>query len=258
MMDQGHMERLLTRCTETERAELSTKYNAYIRWLKAYQADSSRNTLAELDAAKRSLTATAKEVEGRIDAAAAEAEPLPHLKATVDFLKNDGWKIAKSKLYADARAGLIKVNTDGTVNEAEAIAYAHRYLKKIKAAEGEKDELYRDKAQAELDLLVARAEKTRFETDRERGLYLLKDEVRLQVAVKIGVFEAGFKNAVRINAEDLIHKVGGDPGRAQLFCTLFYDVIDQLLGEFGDMPEIDVLIVKQSPAGADEKPMLEL
>lgn len=256
MMDQAHMERILPRCTETERAELSTKYNAYIRWLKAYQADSSRTNLTELDAAKRSLAATTKEIEARLDDAAAEAESLPNLKAAIDYLKSDGWKIAKSKLYADAKAGLIKVNADGTVTKADTLAYAAKCLKKTSGAgqSGRDSKIYEERTNEETALTRIRRAKLEFEFDRDRGLYILKSDARAEIAIKIAALEAGIKHFFRTFAADWIHRVGGDPKHARMAIDWFNAEVDHLLDEFGRMEEIDVIVVKDPGNGRGPEP----
>jgi hypothetical protein len=235
----------MARCAPTEAAELAAKFDAYSHWLAAYQADNSRATLSELDAAKKSLTATVREVQGRLDQTAADPEPLPNLLAATAFLQADGWKVGKSKIYKDAKSGLIRVNADGTVNEAEAIAYAHKYLKHKPLAEGDvagAEELLREEKEAQIALLKTREEKLRFEKDRDMGRYLLRDDVILENCIKIGALEAGLKSLVRSRAEDWLHQVGADAARADLFRELVYREIDRLLDEFGNLDQIGIRI----------------
>ena len=248
MTDQAIIDNLLPQCSETERAELSTKYNAYVRWLKAYQADQARTVLSELDAAKKSLTQLIDEIQGRSDARAADPEPLPNLMAAAVYLQAEGWKIGKSKLYDDAKAGKIRVNSDSTVNESEAIAYAAKHLKKKLNGEAPAiDNLLREEKEAQVALLKTREEKLRFEKEREQGRYLLRDDVVLETCFKIGVLEAGLKNTVRNRAEEWLHQVGGDATRSELFRELVYREIDRLLDEFGNMDQINITIRKQQP-----------
>jgi hypothetical protein len=249
-MDQDPIQDLMARCAPTEAAELAAKSDAYDHWLKAYKADNSRATLAELDAAKKSLAAAVREIQGRIDQTAATPEPLPNLLAAVGFLQADGWKIGKSKIYKDARAGLIRVNADGTVNEAEAIAYAHKYLKKklVDGGSAAIEDLLREEKEAQVALLKTREEKLRFEKDLAQGLYLLRDDVILETAIKIGVLEAGLKNVVRSRSEEWLHQVGADIARADLLRELVYREIDDLLDAFGNMDQIGVRIKKNGAA----------
>lgn len=251
MVDRDAIDTLMARCGPAERDELSTRFDAYGHWLAAYKADNSKATLAELDAAKRSLTATVREIQGRLDQTAADPEPLPNLLAAAAFLQADSWKIGKSKLYKDARAGLIRVNADGTVNEAEAIAYAHKYLKRVLvegAAAVGSEELLREEKEAQIALLKTREEKLRFEAERERGLYIRRDDVILESCIKIGALEAGLKNTVRSRADDWLHQVGADASRADLFRELVYRDIDRLLDEFGNLDQIGVRIKKNGAA----------
>lgn len=249
MIDQAAIAELAKSCPETEAAELSVRHNAYILWLKAYREDSSRASLVELDAAKRSLERMVIEIRGRMDSTATDAAPLAHIAAAVAYLKGDGWKIGKSKLYNDARSGLIRINADNTVNEAEAIAYAHKYLKRIKDSGnvgGDIEALLREKTEAEVALIKRREEKLAFENSLARGRYLLKDDVYLQEAINIGALEAGLKNMHRSYADEWLYRVGADSGKAPLYCDLVYAAIDKLLDDFGNMDEIKVVIRRPS------------
>jgi hypothetical protein len=240
-------------CGKQELAEVKILQHALYTTIGAYRDDPSAVNKRNWDAANSGLAATlARLTEKYFPAAAADAEPLPNLLAAAAFLQADGWKVGKSKLYKDAKAGLVRVNADGTVNEAEAIAYAHKYLKKKLADGGSAaiEDLLREEKEAQVALLKTREEKLRFEKDLAQGLYLLRDDVILETAIKIGVLEAGLKNVVRSRSEEWLHQVGADIARADLLRELVYREIDDLLDAFGNMDQIGVRIKKKTAKDA--------
>ena len=166
--------------------------------------------------------------------------------AVIRFLKGKGYRVEKSKVYQDKRKGLLRCGENGTISEDDALAYAVRSeLGKVSDAVAEIDQYAGVRSKKEIEKLEVQTEKLRFELDKERGKYILKEDVRLQVAIKLAALEAGIKNTVRVNAADWIHKTGGDAKKERMFCDLVYAEVDLLLGEFGNMEEIKVEVQKQ-------------
>ena len=243
MIDQTIVEQLLPQCSEPERAELWTKYNAYVRWLRAYQADQARGILSELDAAKRSLVQLVDEIQARDQEAQAGSKTLPNLMAAANRLRSEGWKIGKSKLYQEARAGRLKVNRDGTVTESELSVYAGRHLKKqYKVETTAIDNLLREEKKAQVALLKTREEKLRFEKELQQGKFLSRDAVLLEWSVKLGLLEAVLKNAARTRAVEWAIAVQGNPDRADTLYGLIAAEVDSVLDQLADLQEIKVRV----------------
>ncbi len=168
---------------------------------------------------------------------------LKDIMAVVRFLKDEGYKVGKSKVYKDRKAGLLKVAPDGSITESEALAYAVRAgLKKISDPAGRLDDIMAEKAQAELAKLRAQEEKIRFELDRERGKYLPKADVRAELAMKIGAIEASVKHLLRTRGADYIWAVGGDGKKVQVFLDMFNTDFDELLRQMADCDELGIKI----------------
>ena len=175
-----------------------------------------------------------------------EKQTFKSVAAVIRFLKGKGYRIEKSKVYQDKRKGLLRCGENGTISEDDALAYAVRSeLGKVSDAVAEIDQYAGVRSKKEIEKLEVQTEKLRFELDKERGKYILKEDVRLQVAIKLAALEAGIKNVVRVNAADWIHKTGGDAKKESMFCNLVYAEVDLLLGEFGNMEEIKVEVRKQ-------------
>ena len=146
--------------------------------------------------------------------------------AVIRFFKIKGYEVEKSKVYQDKRKGLLRSDENGTISEDEALAYVVRSeLGKVGDAVAEIDQYAGVRSKKEIEKLEVQTEKLRFELDKERGKYILKEDIRLQVAMKLGALEAGIKNTVRVNAAgkipDMADKVVGGvvSGLDNLFFT---------------------------------------
>ena len=155
---------------------------------------------------------------------------------------------ARSKFFEDHKRGVLVVENPKNITRDEVLSYfAVAGLTVIEKGNPTYDgELHVKKTAAEIRSLEARAEKAEHELEVARGQYLRKEDVRLELALKIAVFEAGFKTMVRVNAADWISKCGGNTKKEQLFCDLVFAEIDALLKEFGNMEEIKVVMAKGS------------
>lgn len=239
-MDGELIRKLIDAAGDPEGAVLATLYNGYVKRLKDYRNDDSRGNLNSFLAAERALKERVDQLMPLIEEA--DAPALDNLMAVVAFLKVQGYKIAKSKLYKDAAAGLIKANADGTVAETEARAYAQRYLKKIAGGEDDSamNALYRQKAEAELAKTRAQEEKIRFELERERGNFMARDLVLVEFAIKWTAIEAAIRHLVRSRAADWMHMAGADGKKNDMFIDLISAELDELFNELAEIEELRI------------------
>jgi len=239
-MDKAAVDKLLKSASNDERIQLTTLYNAAVENLKRYQDDKSRSVLLDWQAAEDALARLVKDLEAKyfpVD---------PPFETRIDVLKylqGKGYGLKKSKLYNDAKNGLLKIQPDGTVRRSDVSDYILRAELKKKTDEyGNVEELHAQKSQKEMEKLQVQIEKLQFELQKDRGKYLLKSDVRTEIAIKIAVFEAGLKHLARTRAADWIYAVGGDAKKTQVWINLFTAAVDELLNEFGRLDEINVEI----------------
>ena len=179
----------------------------------------------------------------QVDEQQHDEQALKDVMAVVRFLKDKGFKIGKSKVYKDRRAGLLRVGPDGLITESEALAYAVRAgLKKLSDPVGQLDGIMAEKAKAELAKLKAQEEKIRFELERDRGKYLPKADVRAELAMKIGAIEAAVKHLLRTRGADYIWAVGGDGKKINVLLDMFNADFDEILRQMADCDELGIRI----------------
>lgn len=245
-MDKAEIEKLRGVCGEADRAALAVLYNAWVKKFNAYKADDGKANLAEWTAAEKALRAKVDELTAKYMGAGGAA--LANLSEVERFLKARGYKIAKSKLYQDAAKGLIKVNADKSVNESEALAYAVRFLKKIKGAEGdaEMDHLYREKAEAELEKIRSQNEKLRFELAQLHGNYMPRDQVITEFAVKWGAIEAAVRHLIRTRGRDWLYAAGADIKKHDMFQELVGAELDDLFNGLATIEELEITLAAEA------------
>ncbi len=163
----------------------------------------------------------------------------------VDYLQRRGFKIAKSKLYADAKKGLLRIQADGSVYAGDAEAYARQMNlprpdmdgpdpAKMEVAQLEKSELER----RELELKIQKRE---FELEREQGKYLPKDQLALELASRAGVLDSGLRTKIKERARDLVHTASGKPEQVPEFVAQMMDILDEQMNEFCRMDRFQVV-----------------
>lgn len=165
----------------------------------------------------------------------------------VKWLADEGYKIKKSKVYKDAKAGYLVMSEDGSYSQEAVLAYVHtQSLDKIANIKADKlDALSEKRLQKEVEKLTVQVDKLTWDMDRDQGKYLLKDDVRTELAMKITAFEAGFKHVASTCASDWIAAVGGNQEKQQVMVDMIHGAIDKLLGEFAQVDELDLLVISR-------------
>ncbi|WP_054031007.1 hypothetical protein [Desulfatitalea tepidiphila] len=246
-MTASRIEKLFAVVGDDQKEILSTLQKAAADTLAAYKADNSAARLRDHQAASSALDQMLSDLESRHFG---KPQSFANVKEALEFLKAQGYKIAKSKMYADAQRGILAVQEDRSVLESDVLAYAVRAgLEKTPEKSTKVDDrIFADKASAELDLLRAREAKLRFEHEREMGLYLPKADVRAELAMKLGAIEAGVKNLIAVNLVEWIESVGGDPKLSEDLQGTIFEEIDALMNEFCNFDELQIAL---QPAGPE-------
>ena len=100
-------------------------------------------------------------------------------------MQAEGYKIKKTKLYGDAKAGLLAVQPDKSVRKSDVSDYILRAeIEKPGDGSGGVEKNYEEKHSLEMDKLRKTNEKLEWELARDQGKYLLKTDVRRESALK--------------------------------------------------------------------------
>jgi hypothetical protein len=237
---QAILDKFKSIASEYEHSQLDIIMKAEIDCMKAYQAENKSSLLNDWTAARTAKDRLISELEKKYS----DAPPAyKTLKDAHEFLVDQGYKCKKSKIYKDKDAGKIRLQPDGSVLESEIFAYMSG-LKKVRGSGngGELDNLHIEKAKAELQKTLTAEERLRFDLDKERGKYLLRDDVIREIILKIAAIEAGVKHLIRINAVDYIQKVGGHPEKSAMFIELLESELDELWTGFCEFDELNIIV----------------
>jgi hypothetical protein len=250
-VDKSRIEKIIERCTPDEKIRVTTLYNGSLKALKAYQERGDAASLRDWEAAEAALLRLVEEIEARLYPA---EPPLKNLTAACQALQEEGWKIKKSKLYQDAKTGKLRVQPDRTVLRADLDSYVLRAgLERVGVAEhsGKIEQGQAEKLELENAKLRKQVEKLEWELARDKGKYLLKEDVRVEVALKIAALEAGLKHWMRTGAADMVYAVGGEPAKARVLINLYEARLDELLDEMGRLEELALEVARHRTDPSD-------
>lgn len=232
------VDRIVAVAAANEIAKIEMLLSAHDDLMAAYGGDRSAANLKNWQAAEEALEKAVSTAEAKYFS---EDPAFGNLMEVVAFLQDEGYKIKKSTLYLHRDKGLIRVDPDGSVKRAEAIAYITKaQLEKISDRSGNVDKLHERKAVAEAERTEVQAKKLKFELEKDLGKYLLKTDVKTEFALKLGAFESIFRNIIRTRSTDYIGVVGGKAEKAQLLVNLIYADMDEVLNGVCDLGELDI------------------
>lgn len=156
------------------------------------------------------------------------------LKDVLAHLQEQGRKISQSKLYQDKGRGLLKAQPDGTYRKRDVDRYAaslptHALPEKETA---EAQEYASRKAKAEAEKLEEQAKAERFKNEVRAGKYILRDDVEVELAARVGVLATGLRTMFETSLLDLIHTAEGNPKKAPDLLSFFECQLDAALNEY--------------------------
>lgn len=229
-MTKKELQKLLKVASDDDQNTLKTLFDGCAALEKKYKKTKARKDLTNWTASKKEL----KKVGDRLHVKYFNKdEILENILAVVDFLIANGYRIKKTKAYADAKKGLLKVRDDKTVLKSDALDYAEMAgVKKVNVDVGSINDIKLKTAQVELRIKETKDEKLKFELDREKGKYLLKSDVAVENATKFGIIEAGIKHLMRTKAAQYCEIVGGNGKRAVNLIEAFNLDVDSIFNQF--------------------------
>lgn len=158
----------------------------------------------------------------------------------MNHLYDAGYKISDSKIYRDKKAGLLKVNSDGTVDEAEVRAYAAGLKRRVGNIDDLSDLQHR-KSDKELRILEIKEKKMKFELDRDMGNYIPRKDFEAELAARAIVLESGFRHFYSVKAREMIALVGGKVEKTADFLQALNDGLDEQLNQYSTTNVFQVL-----------------
>jgi hypothetical protein len=251
-MDQIKLQKLIDAADDQDQLTLKVLYNAVVANLTAYNSQKTSARLKDWKNAESALLKSISDLEAKYFPT---DRPLPNLLAVVDWLKDRGWKVGKSKLYADAKAGKLRSQDDGTYHVKAVQKYAAAYLRQLGSA-GRRDasmmdDLAETKSRSEAEILASKALIFKSKADAASGLYVLRDEFEKALAQRAAIFKADLEGFCRGRASEIINLVSGDAVRIPDLIEYMLSRMEEVLARYSEDKPINVPAMQAPPDESD-------
>lgn len=233
------IDKLMQIATTDECETLQTLIDAEMKTRTAYRSEPTAANKTHWDAAHVGL-------QQEIDRLAARylhsSNVYENRNAVAQYLKEQGYKIGKTKLYEDAAKGMLRVQADGSILKSDVDLYIKAYLqgKKI-GGDDDGDELARRKLEMEVKRLENQVREQNLEYEKSTGKLIERDQVELELASRAAIFSASFKALVNSSAADWVFLAGGQPEKIKDFRDAIHDAFDDMLNEYAQVKTFQVL-----------------
>lgn len=216
-------------------------FNAHLKTSITYTENPSAQNLKNMQAAEEALKEFRRAIQTE-----KSVDTLETVSAVVKYLEESGWKISEKTLYRHINKDrkLLR-RPDGTFDKKDVDKYAAAYLKQ--AATGRRqqnyiDQIQRDKLEQELKNLKLKNEKEQFLYDKEKGLYIPRIQMDIELAARAGVLLAGLKHWIQANAAEWINLSGGDMHKVGELINKMTNDLDDHINHYAGSREYEVVI----------------
>lgn len=132
----------------------------------------------------------------------------------VAFLKDRGFKVSKSALNRDLKAGKISTDINGHFEENSLLAYALALKEPTATVENKAlSTATTERLSADAELKKYQAERVKLKLEKEHGLLMPKAEYERNLAARALFFKKEVENFIHLYGPGIIHLVGGDENR---------------------------------------------
>ena len=129
----------------------------------------------------------------------------------VAFLKDRGFKVSKSALNRDLKAGKISTDFNGHFEESSLLAYALALKEPTAQVENKAlSSATTERLSADAQLKTYQAERQKLKLEKEQGLLMPRADHERALAARALFFRNEVQNFIHLHGASIIHLVGGD------------------------------------------------
>ncbi|MBW2650661.1 MAG: hypothetical protein JRC66_06570 [Deltaproteobacteria bacterium] len=245
-MEKSRLDNLLKQASKEEQLQLKIYYNASIKTLTAYQAESTTSKLRDLQSAETALEEYAGRLEERY---LPDTRTFPNRLAVTKWLKDNGWKVSKSTVYNRIGKAKLLSREDGLFHLKDVKKYARVFLKRRdtgKRVQDEQDDLQRRKTRLEVEKLEISNARDRRKQEVEEGEYIPRDQLEIELASRAAVLDAGIAHFFQSNAGAWIDIVSGDQRKLSELIGMLMAAKDDFMNQYARAKEFVVEMGEQS------------
>jgi hypothetical protein len=248
------VEKLIPKIRLGEQAKLKILYNATVATATAYRSESTERNLNNWRAAENACQEEIDRlnmVYGEINTAESLSwKKFENTKNKADvyrYLRETGWQVSERTFYRHVSDGKLKKNRDGLYTAAAVKKYAETWSTRPsgKTVVEEEENLAAMKTRAEIDRIKTTQQREQFRLDVEKGKYLLRDTVDMELAGRAVALEAGFDHLIYTRAAEWIALVGGTQDKTDLLIASLMAVKNEWLGSYAAPMEYSVTMVEK-------------
>jgi len=228
-LDQEKFDKLLKEANAQERTTLKVLYNAVVKCINDLNANSSAISVKGWEKTKNSYEQYADQLWKKYFPEKLEEKEqiFPNVLAVVKHLKEQGWKIEKSKAYQDKKERLLVPRADGKFTLSDINNYI--ILARLQRTDGtsgiDNDRMIQERAQVELDKAKIELERSTRKNKLEAGLYVPRETFEQELTKRAARLTADAENYARSSVEKIIAIVGGDPTKGPALLEYQMDAI---------------------------------
>jgi hypothetical protein len=161
--------------------------------------------------------------------------------------------LKKSKVYADIKSNVFRVQNERSITEAEVAEYIMKAgLVPLSGNAELRDDAHARRADLQAALLEVRRQREQFELDRARGAYLLRSDVEMQFAIKWAAIDASIRHLLHTRARDWIYAVGGRGEKKDVLVALVGAELDELFNRLATIDELQLSLVVDENESAEQ------
>jgi hypothetical protein len=184
----------------------------------------------------------------------------------MQYLQAQGYKIRKSKLYLDAKSGLLRVNPDGTLTMAQVDKYVNHPKSGLLRLRLDNDggllpsqeieDLQRQKLIIEIKKNDEQARRLQFAREKEEGEHIHRNILEVEMAFRAAVLDTGLKHLLARKGAEWIRMVHGQETRLDELIASMSQDIDNLMTQYADTRTFTVEIrAKNKSESATHDPL---
>lgn len=218
---------------------------AHSKALAALKKKATAENIRNADAAEKALAEYRARTAGPGERRFANLTP-----EALAYLKGEGWKVEKSKLYADQ--GKITKEKDGTYTVKALDEYARLCLQRLDGSDAEGRGAADTKARLENEILEEKKKKFQRDNEIEEDKWILKSEVEQKHTAKLALLLIAVGNFTQGGKLDEAAEIIISGGREKMpeFRAVLKREFRAILGEYSKKP--DFAVPKQIAVEAEE------
>lgn len=175
----------------------------------------------------------------------------------VAYLNRRGFKVGKSKLYADCKKGLVRIQADGSIFATDLESYARRQGLDRPDMDGSDpkkvEELQEIKLRKEVEKLDWENKRRQFEYEKETGKHIPRELLELELASRAAVMDSQLRTKIRARAREWTAIVQGSSEYTPELITDALDMLDQVMNEFARMDRFQVIFADENEEQAENE-----